>query len=179
MLNLKSRMVKQILRYFIFNKEEAFVTQLADSLNADISNLRKTLVKMEGEGVLQSHYRGRERYFSLNEDNPLLDSYKQIIKSSFGLDSLLCESFLGVNSIQKVYLYGSFAKNEYDSESDVDLLILGSVKRKDILHIVRDIEKQIGREVSFSIFTDQEFKQSRQSDQFLQEVFNGIYREII
>ena len=76
-------------------------------------------------------------------------------------------------------MYGSFAKNEYDAESDVDLLIIGSIKRTDILHIIRDIEKQIAREVSIMIYSEQEFKQKRQSDRFLKEVFNGMFKEIL
>ncbi|MDR2132044.1 MAG: nucleotidyltransferase domain-containing protein [Clostridiales Family XIII bacterium] len=46
--------------------------------------------------------------------------------------------------LDKVILYGSYARRDYDDESDVDIMILADIAREDALKITREIHDATG-----------------------------------
>jgi predicted nucleotidyltransferase len=46
--------------------------------------------------------------------------------------------------LDKVILYGSYARGDYDEESDIDIMVLADVPREDALRISFDIDRASG-----------------------------------
>jgi predicted nucleotidyltransferase len=61
----------------------------------------------------------------LNKRYPLLNEVLTILRRTIGVAPALSEALRKLPGIQAAYLYGSFAKQEQDAASDIDVLIVG------------------------------------------------------
>ncbi|HNX10573.1 MAG TPA: winged helix-turn-helix domain-containing protein [bacterium] len=81
MLDLRSNTINRVLNYFFLNPDSrCYLSSLARTLKMDPGNLSKKLMEMEEEKILFSEVEGRQKYFKLNKDYPLLDEIKKIQK---------------------------------------------------------------------------------------------------
>ncbi|MBI4309091.1 MAG: winged helix-turn-helix transcriptional regulator, partial [Candidatus Omnitrophica bacterium] len=51
---------------------EIYVRDLARALHLESGNLARKLLELEKEGILKSRWRGKQRYYSLNANFPLI-----------------------------------------------------------------------------------------------------------
>jgi len=73
--------------------------------------------------------------------------------------------------IEVAFVFGSTARNRQTEESDIDLLLIGEVKLKDLSTPLRTGEKTLGRRISPVIYTRAAFVQKyRSGDPFLMDV---------
>jgi predicted nucleotidyltransferase len=71
-------------------------------------------------------------------------------------------------------LYGSVARGEEKSGSDVDLMIVGSLKQIDLLPALRKLESRFRREVNVALFSSGEFhRKLATGDHFLKTVLKA------
>ena len=76
--------------------------------------------------------------------------------------------------IKFAFLYGSTARSEESSESDVDLMIVGDVGLADLVPSLRRAEQRFGRPVNPTVYSSKEFKaKAKNHDHFLATVLRG------
>ena len=79
-----------------------------------------------------------------------------------------------IEGIDEAYLYGSFASNQQDAASDIDVLVIGSPREKDLAQAVGRLERQLGREINYTVLTPKEFGSRRaRKDAFLANVWHN------
>ncbi|AIJ04938.1 hypothetical protein JH146_0087 [Methanocaldococcus bathoardescens] len=67
------------------------------------------------------------------------------------------------NKIKKVILFGSYARGNYNEESDIDILIVGDIKLDDIIDLIVDIIVEYGILINVIIKSEDEFNKLRHS----------------
>ena len=76
--------------------------------------------------------------------------------------------------IELALLYGSVARGEEHSGSDVDLMIVGSLQQIDLLPVLRRLEARFRREINVTLFSPREFQRKRaKGDHFVSSVLKG------
>jgi predicted nucleotidyltransferase len=76
--------------------------------------------------------------------------------------------------VEEAYLYGSFARNQQDAASDVDVLVIGKPKSDTLAEIVQKLERQLGREINYTVLTRKELESRRgRKDAFLENVWHN------
>ncbi|HPN88234.1 MAG TPA: nucleotidyltransferase domain-containing protein [Candidatus Omnitrophota bacterium] len=173
MISFRSGIKQQILNYFFLHESErAYVHQLARQLIAVPKNVHKALVQFEEQGILLSEYQGKERYFFLNKQYPLLAQYKEIFIKTAGVEAQLRKVFDETPEIKEAYIFGSYAKNKMGPKSDVDVLLIGEQKSIDIQKAVYPLQEKIGCEFNIINLTLKEFQErKKKKDQFIQSIF--------
>ncbi|MFH2202980.1 MAG: nucleotidyltransferase domain-containing protein [Elusimicrobiota bacterium] len=173
-----SSLRRRLLAYYFSNPEQRlYLRELARLINADPGNLSKELKRLEKEGVFLSEKRGNQRHYSLNQDYNLYHELKSIVGKTIGVQGALTGFFRNIPGIQKAFIYGSFAKGEERPGSDVDICLI--VKKppfteKPLLEGIKKLENELGREVSYVYFTEQEWKaKQRKNDSFVRGVQRG------
>jgi predicted nucleotidyltransferase len=147
---------------------------LAERLNIDPSNLSKELGRLEREGLFRSDVSGRQKYFQLKREYPLFAEVRSIVSKTIGASFLIAQSLKKVEGMEEAYLYGSFASNQQDAASDIDVLVIGTPRYEVLAEAVRKIERQLGREVSYTVLTRKEFDSRRaRKDAFLENVWHN------
>ncbi len=133
MISLRSSLRRKLLTYFYVNRSaRVYVRQLAEKLGVDSTNLSRELARLEQEGLLESEVEGRQRYYRINPRYTHLNAVFSLLQGTVGLVPTLKSSLQRVGGIEHAYIYGSFAKNDADAASDIDVLILGQPDAADL-----------------------------------------------
>jgi len=174
-MNLRSEARRRLLAYYFTNPTaRVHLRDLAEKLEIDPSNLSKELRRLEREGLFRSQVSGRQKYFQLNRDYPLFAEVRQIVGKTIGAAALIRESLKKIDAIQEAYLYGSFAKNQQDANSDIDVLMIGAPREGTLLQAMQKLERQLGREINYTVLTRKEFASRRaRKDAFLESVWHN------
>ena len=156
------------------SKKRWYLADLSRHLNRNPSSLRNELIKLTEAGISNRSQEGRNIYYQPNTDNPLLVDIKNLLTKSVGLLDVLrevLEPFAG--KIYFSFVYGSFARSEEHSESDVDLLVVGSLRLSEIASKISEAERKLGRDVNPTFLTCQEVVDKlEQNNHFLRTVFS-------
>jgi predicted nucleotidyltransferase len=76
--------------------------------------------------------------------------------------------------VEEAYLYGSFARNQQDAASDIDVLVIGNPKGRALAEAIQKLERQLGREINYTVLTRKEFESRRgRKDTFLENVWHN------
>ncbi|MBF0252592.1 MAG: nucleotidyltransferase domain-containing protein [Candidatus Omnitrophica bacterium] len=181
MISMKSKIAKELLNYFFLNPEESlFVNEIERKLDLDKRNLVKKLRELEETGILKSETRGNQKIYSINKGYPLYDEYRKIVFKTIGIESKLKSMISKIKGIEKVYLFGSYAKDSMEAHSDVDLLVIGDHSIMDLQKKISVIQKEIGREINVVNMDMRDFeKRKMNKDPFIETVFKEKNIEVL
>jgi predicted nucleotidyltransferase len=147
---------------------------LAGRLKVDPSNLSKELGRLEREGLFRAEVSGRQKYFQLNRAYSLFKEVRGIVAKTIGAVPMIAESLKKINGIDEAYLYGSFARERQDAVSDIDVLVIGTPRGKVLAEAVRKLERQLEREINYTVLAVKEFKSRRsRKNAFLASVWRN------
>jgi predicted nucleotidyltransferase len=181
MISLRSELRRKLLTFFYVNRSaRVYVRQLAGELHADSTNVSRELARLEREGFLRSETEGRQRYYSVNRAYPYLKPVFALLQGSIGIEPTLKHALNAVPGVQSAWLYGSFAKNEADAASDIDVLIVGQPDQAHLAWETRKAERALRREINYTVLTPQELnRRLTAGDAFVSDIWNGKRIELI
>lgn len=181
MLNLKSQIAIKVLGYFFLNhNQEKYTNELARILNVDAGNLDRKLKELEKEGILRSEMRGNQRYYFLNKDYPFLRETKKLYSAKYGLVTELKSKLSKLKGLVEAYIFGSYAKGNLGSESDIDLLLVGDHSSLEAKRAIIDLQSMYQREFNIVDMELNEFEARKKGgDEFLKEIFRNKIIRII
>lgn len=169
---ITSRTKRGLLKLFLTNPEKRFYTrEIAKITGEPLNAVRRELGYLEKAGLLRSYKEGNLKYFEVVKEFPFYPELKKIIYSTVALGDYLRNRLKDSASIELAFIYGSIARNEETEKSDIDLFVLGEIEEDELHGLVLDIEKEIGREINYTLMTKEEFDKRRDKDEpFLKRV---------
>ena len=171
----KSKTRKEVFRLYFTNPEsEYYLRELERILNIPVSMIRNELIHLEEDGIFLSRKRGNLTYYLLNKSYPLFDELKSIVSKTVGVQGLFKEILNKIKGIEVVFIYGSFAKQEENAKSDIDLFIVGKINESKLIREINKLEKVLKREINYSIFTRDELKKKmKEKDPFIMDLLKN------
>jgi predicted nucleotidyltransferase len=181
MISLGSELRRNLLTFFYVNRSaRVYVRQLAGELQADSTNVSRELARLEREGLLRSETEGRQLYYSINRNYPYLKPLFTMLQGSIGIRPALQRALKGIRGVQSAWIIGSFARNEADAASDIDLLIVGQPDQTQLASVTSKAEKALRREINYTVLTSSELERRLQAgDAFVSGIWNGKRIELI
>lgn len=181
MIGLRSKITRELLRFFFLHKEESFyINQLAKTLQLDRGNLIKKLKELEAQGLFQSEFRGHQKYYSLNKKCLFYKEYESIVRKTVGIEKELGTALKKIRSVQKAWIFGSYASNQMDTFSDIDLLVVGDHDTIKLYAQLALFQKKYGRTINTVNMSPKEFdKKMVLKDSFLKEIFQNWIIQIV
>jgi predicted nucleotidyltransferase len=175
MLDLRSKSRQRLLAYYFTNPTARHhLRDLAKRLSIDPSNLSKELGRMERGGLFRSEVSGRQKYFHLDREYPLFDEVRSIVAKTIGAIPLIAQVLNKIEGIGEAYLYGSFARNQQDASSDIDVLVIGNPRGEVLAEAMQKLERRLGREINYTVLSRKEFQSRRnRKDAFLENVWHN------
>ena len=153
---------------------------MARLFKVDRGNLVRKLQELENEGLLKSRFKGNQRYYSLNSNYPLLSEYKKIVLKTMGIEHELRNVFSKIKGIKHLYIFGSYAADKMDANSDIDILIVGTCPHLFIEETVVRIQRKIHREINVIDFDEKEYRSKiKTKDPFIIDVLNSPHIKVI
>jgi len=181
MISLRSELRRKLLTFFYVNRNaRVYVRQIAVALGADSTNVSRELARLKQEGLLRSEQEGRQLYYSVNRGYPYLKPVFALLHGSVGIEPALRRALASVPGVGSAWIFGSFAKNEADSASDIDLLVVGDPDQTRLAAEMRKAEKALHREINYTVLTAADLERRLQSgDPFVADIWNGKRIELI
>ena len=181
MLSLRSHLRRKLLTFFFVNrKARVYVRQLALALQSDSTNTSRELARLEREGLLRAELEGRQLYYSLNLAYPYLKPLFALLQGSIGILPTLKTALQPLAGIETAWIYGSFARNQADAASDIDLLIVGQPDPAALAAKVRKAETSLRREINYTVLSSRELARRRRNhDPFISDIWSGKRIELI
>jgi len=151
---------RKILALFFLNTDKEFyfseVVRLTGTRQGVIQRELKSLTEAE---ILTSEKRGRQKFYAVNRRHPIFQDLRNIIFKTHGVIGKIQEALelLG-KQIRVAFVYGSFARSEEVSGSDLDVFVVGNIRLDELVSSFSDVEQAIGREINPTLFSVAEFK---------------------
>jgi predicted nucleotidyltransferase len=167
----KSKTKQKILRLLFANEEKSFyLSEIAKIVGVSAGNAQRELNRLKRDGVVASQKKGNLRYYSLDKNNPAFPDIENIVKKTIGIELELSEIFSGLKGVKFAFVFGSYAKNELKSGSDIDIVVIGNLDENELSKKTNSAENEIGREINYHIYSLPEFKKRLREESFLKNV---------
>jgi predicted nucleotidyltransferase len=169
---ITSKTKRSLLKLFLTNPERRFYTrEIAKITGEPLNAVRRELGYLGKAGLVKSHKEGNLKYFEVVKEFPFYLELKKIIYCTIALGDYLKDRLKDSKSVELAFIYGSVARNEEMEKSDIDLFIVGEIEEGELHGLVSDIEKEIGREINYTLMTSREFGERRdRGEPFLKRI---------
>jgi predicted nucleotidyltransferase len=173
MISIRSKVAIKLLDYYFLNPDaQNYINELARILELDPKNTETKLKEFEKSGFFKSEFRGKERYFFLAKDSPILEHYRQIFLKTYGIEKRLKDMIRDIKGLKEAYIFGSYAANKMDSSSDIDILAVGSHSVLELQRHIAKLQKDTAREFNVTNLSQKEFAaKKKDKDYFINHVF--------
>ena len=151
------------------------LSDLARHLHVTPSSLQRELASLTGAGILRREADGNRVYYQAEADYPLLPELQGLFVKTVGLADkvkAVLEPFW--DEIELAFIYGSVARGERTAESDVDLLLVGTVGLAELARPLRELEKALQVPINVTRYAPEEYREKRQQgNHFLTTILSG------
>lgn len=156
--------------------DKAFYTrEIVAAVGAGASQVQKELDQLTRAGLLIREPRANQVYFHVNQDAPVFAELAGLVAKTFGIADVVRAALAPLRDmIDTAFVYGSVARNEHHSSSDIDVFLLGGILLSQLALPLSSVEKKLGRQVSTTIFDRKEFaSRVEKRDHFILKVLAG------
>ena len=146
-----------------------YLSNLARQTSRTPSSLQRELKDLVETGIFKSRVEGNRIYYQPSKNCPIYLELKAITTKTVGLVDCLQGVFQGLESaVDWAFVYGSMARGEERSNSDLDLMVIGSISLRDLTIGLRSLRQHLQRDINPSVFPLEEFKKRvHEKDPFL------------
>lgn len=141
--------------------------------------LDNTLLKLIKAGLIKKEGKLYSVNFE-NEDykqilNNIQKQYKTLKEIPLNAYFLIIDFISSLNFVNiEVYLFGSYSKLIFKEDSDIDIAIIGTVKKETVNKIVRRLEKKYKKSIEVHYFDKESFYKNK-SDPLVKDIIkNGV-----
>ena len=155
----------KILEFLFFNKKESHLREISKELGIPVSTTKREIDNLTEIGIIKK----QQNKISLNQKCNILEELKNIfIKTDFLIYPI--KKVLKNIKAEFILIFGSFARGNYSNESDIDLLVIGSIKPSKVYDSLDNAEKIVKRTINPIVWGLKELKENKEKG-FVKDIF--------
>lgn len=176
LFNSKTRI--KLLKLFLLHAEEHYsLSSIVKNLKLPVAQAKKDLDNLEKIGIIKTGLEEEvaqnnelvqelakpsnepvappKKYYQTNSDFILFEELKALIlKEQTLYERDFVDKLTSVGKVKLLILTGFFVN---DPKSPVDLLIVGSLNKHKLVKTIKELEKELGKEINFTTFETGEY----------------------
>ena len=175
LIDVVSSRVKAAILALLFGLRpaELHLRELARQSNLSVGTVQQELRRLTRIGLVIARKDGNRVYYRANPSHPLHGELRSIVQKTDGLVGVLREA-LQDDNIHLAFVFGSVAGGEAGAESDIDLLVIGSLGLRRLAQLLSGVGEKVGRVINPHVLSPDEFRDRRRShDPFMGAVLAG------
>lgn len=155
--------------------EGLHLREVARRTALNTKTVMRELHALRDAGILMSNDVGSQVIYRLNPDCPIVDELRSIVRKTLGLAGILQQALTPfADRIDLAYVYGSHVRGDERADSDVDLMIVGSVSLRELSSALREAGRSLRRTISPTLYTARAYRRElKTSDSFVSRVDGG------
>ena len=164
----------RLLTLFLSNPgKEYYIREIERMTGENYYAIHSELQNLESFGLLTRERKGKQVYYSVNQNFFLYHELQQMVLKTEGVSSTIRERVRGLIGISCMFIFGSFAAGTAGRDSDIDLFIVGDVEEDEVITAVHQAERTLGREINYTLMGDREYlERQERNDPFVMTILN-------
>jgi DNA-binding transcriptional ArsR family regulator len=147
---------------FVQPEKAWYVSELARRMRVPSSSLQRDLRDLTKAGILKNHRQGQMAFYQANRDSPVFPDLRGLLLKTAGLVDVLADDLKPLAAkLRLAFVYGSIASGQEQSDSDIDLMVVGSVAPAELALPLRHARELLGREIKPTVYAPAEFAKKR------------------
>ena len=178
--------LKLLKVFFAYPERSFYVRELTRLCESQINGVRREISNLEALGLIvrvqssenKEQTRENVKSFRLQTGFLLYGELKDLLQKAQMLEEreFIDQIKAKAGKIKFMLLSGYFTE---DKEAGTDMLIVGSIKDSILSKIINAFEKNIGKELRYTVFTEKEFMDRREmGDKFLYNLLERQYVKV-
>jgi len=98
---------------------------------------------------------------------------------SIGIEEALRKKLENIPGVEQAILFGSYATNQMEQHSDIDLLLVGNHSTLEASKALAALQKTIDRPINCLQLGTKEFQKTKNKKPLLKNIFNGKHKKIL
>jgi predicted nucleotidyltransferase len=169
----KSVLRRKIILLFVYNqRKEFYLSEIARQIRTSPGTAQRELNKLLAADLVSFKKKGNLNFYRLNAGYALLKEVTSIVRKTIGIEVALKTELGRVGGISFAFIFGSYAKEDMRSDSDIDLYIVGRPKEDDVGRAVKKVEDTVGREINYRIADEAEFARKASTASFIKDIIS-------
>jgi len=155
---LSSRIRAAILRLlFSFDAKELYMRDLERRSGFSIGAIQTELKKLIRLELLKNRKDGNRIYFQANKEHPLYSDLRNLVLKTNGLIDIIKDALIHSDAIRYAFIFGSFAREEETSLSDIDLMVVGDLGLRHLTKMLSGLSDRLHREINPHCLSEKDF----------------------
>ncbi len=143
--------VKLLSTFLLHPEEEYYIRELTRLLHEQINSIRRELENLRRIGLVRARHRNRKKYYRVDPEFSLYPELRNIFSKEIQAESPVVSSLKKLPDTDLIVLAGNFV----GTESKVDLLIVGEVKKEMLEALL--LQDPGLKNIKYSIFSQGDF----------------------
>lgn len=151
---------RRILGLLLLHPEQSFyVREIMRLAGVPSGSLHRELTSLTAAGLLTRRESGSQVLYQADPSCPLFDELAGIFRKTTGLADVLREALepLG-EGVRTAFVFGSVAQGKESGTSDVDVMVLGSVRFERVVEVLMPFGERLRREINPVVMRPAEFR---------------------
>jgi predicted nucleotidyltransferase len=173
---LFSRTREGVLALLYGHPDRAFyLREIVELTRLGIGQVEREVGQLSAAGIIRREARGRHVYFQAEPACPIFEELRGIVTKTAGGVSVLRHALEPFRDrIRVAFIYGSVARGEEKSDSDLDLMVIGEVTLGEVAGVLRDAEARLHRSINPTVYPIDELRAKLTAGHhFLKTVLKG------
>ena len=163
--------VKLLTLFLLSPEREYYVREIVRMTEENINAVRRELANLESFGLISGMKKGNLQYYTVNRDFFLYEDLQKILLKTEGVARIIKEKITNLETIDCMFIYGSFATGKAGAKSDIDLFIVADLDENQLIPLIHESERAINREINYTLMQRDEMrKRKRTGDPFVKNV---------
>jgi predicted nucleotidyltransferase len=163
---------RRVLGLLLLRPDEALHgREIARRTGLPAGTITRELTKLAEVGLLKRTKRGNQQVYSADTSGPIFTELASILRKTSGLADVLVQALVpGAPKLRLAFVFGSVARGQETSGSDVDVLLIGDLGFREAVELLHPCQATLGREVNPKLFSASEFTDKAATEPFLIDV---------
>lgn len=175
----------KLLSLFLNNPDRSFyVREITRKVDEQINSVRRELSNLLTIGIVKSDSHQNKLYYEANQKYEYYGELRRIfanipIKTAKGKEEVeevkeedeIAKKLRSTGKVDLAFLTGAFVRQQHVG---IDMFILGDVNRSKVAHIINDLEREMGRELNYTVMNQEEYAyRLGLNDRFLSNIMDA------
>ena len=170
----KSTIRKKIVLTFVYNRgKEFYLSEIARMVKTSAGTAQRELNRLLSQDLITFKKRGNLNIYKLNQSYTLLEEVESIVRKTLGIEVQLKNELRTVSGVRLAFIFGSYAKGGFRSDSDIDLFVIGTPDEDEVLKVVQRVEDVVGREINYRVDDEKGFGEKLKTSSFYREILGS------
>ncbi len=138
--------------------QEFYLRELVRKSGMGQGSVQQELSSLAKSGLILRRKDGNRVYYRANTAAPIYNELKALMLKTAGLADVLRDALKPeADKIDSAFVYGSVARGDETAESDIDLMVIGTISFRRLTALIEPAQEYLGREINPTVYSKSEF----------------------